>query len=149
MKDLGPQISWRTVFFIEYVRTVLVCGLAWQSNSCPVQVGPLVIHPLFYHFPRVFFGGPVQHSTLQKYVPQFLWMMLRQRIVRRVGRVTKSIRSHTIPSLKRLTEWCLFVGQTPQVLRRFFFSPSPLHISCVLIPTVTQIRLRRGPAAFH
>ncbi|RDX57369.1 hypothetical protein OH76DRAFT_1395165 [Lentinus brumalis] len=49
VKDLGPQISWRTVFLIEYV-------------------GPLVIHPLFYHFPRLFFGGPVQHSTLQKYV---------------------------------------------------------------------------------
>ncbi|RPD60011.1 hypothetical protein L226DRAFT_552913 [Lentinus tigrinus ALCF2SS1-7] len=49
VKDLGPQISWRTVFLIEYV-------------------GPLIIHPLFYHFPRLFFGGPVQHSTLQKYV---------------------------------------------------------------------------------
>ncbi|KAM5530870.1 hypothetical protein V8D89_015455 [Ganoderma adspersum] len=49
VKDLGPQVAWRTVFLIEYA-------------------GPLVIHPLFYHFPRVFFGGPVQHSVLQKYV---------------------------------------------------------------------------------
>ncbi|TBU50459.1 3-oxo-5-alpha-steroid 4-dehydrogenase-domain-containing protein [Dichomitus squalens] len=49
VKDLGPQVSWRTVFLVEYV-------------------GPLIIHPLFYHFPKLFFGGPVQHSVLQKYV---------------------------------------------------------------------------------
>ncbi|KAI0649168.1 3-oxo-5-alpha-steroid 4-dehydrogenase-domain-containing protein [Trametes meyenii] len=49
VKDLGPQIGWRTTYLIEYA-------------------GPLVIHPLIYHFPKVFFGGPVQHSVLQKYV---------------------------------------------------------------------------------
>ncbi|KAI0327827.1 hypothetical protein GY45DRAFT_1327140 [Cubamyces sp. BRFM 1775] len=49
VKDLGPQIGWRTVYLIEYA-------------------GPLVIHPLVYHFPRLFFGGAVQHSVLQKYV---------------------------------------------------------------------------------
>ncbi|KDQ59097.1 hypothetical protein JAAARDRAFT_68653 [Jaapia argillacea MUCL 33604] len=49
VKDLGPQISWRTVFLVEYA-------------------GPLVIHPLIYHFPRIFYGGPVQHSQLQQYV---------------------------------------------------------------------------------
>ncbi|THG95722.1 hypothetical protein EW026_g5975 [Hermanssonia centrifuga] len=49
IKDLGPQISWRTVFIVEYV-------------------GPLIIHPLMYHFPKVFYGGSVQHSLLQHYV---------------------------------------------------------------------------------
>ncbi|KAI0258363.1 3-oxo-5-alpha-steroid 4-dehydrogenase-domain-containing protein [Gloeopeniophorella convolvens] len=49
VKDLGPQVSWRTVFMVEYA-------------------GPLVIHPLFYHLPKVFYRGPVQHSQLQKYV---------------------------------------------------------------------------------
>ncbi|EIN03942.1 hypothetical protein PUNSTDRAFT_116689 [Punctularia strigosozonata HHB-11173 SS5] len=49
VKDLGPQISWRTVFMIEYV-------------------GPLIIHPLIYNLPRIFYGGPVQHSRLQQYV---------------------------------------------------------------------------------
>ncbi|KZT22001.1 hypothetical protein NEOLEDRAFT_1072406 [Neolentinus lepideus HHB14362 ss-1] len=49
VKDLGPQISWRTVFLVEYA-------------------GPLVIHPLIYHFPRFFYGGPVRHSLLQQYV---------------------------------------------------------------------------------
>ncbi|OCH94816.1 hypothetical protein OBBRIDRAFT_746685 [Obba rivulosa] len=49
VKDLGPQISWRTVFLVEYA-------------------GPLVIHPLIYHFPEIFYGGPVKHSLLQKYV---------------------------------------------------------------------------------
>ncbi|KAI0787743.1 3-oxo-5-alpha-steroid 4-dehydrogenase-domain-containing protein [Fomes fomentarius] len=49
VKDLGPQVGWRTVFVVEYG-------------------GPLIIHPLFYHLPNLFFGGPVQHSALQKYV---------------------------------------------------------------------------------
>ncbi|KAH9821603.1 3-oxo-5-alpha-steroid 4-dehydrogenase-domain-containing protein [Melampsora americana] len=49
-KDLGRQISWRTVFLIEYL-------------------GPLIIHPLFY-FPNPLsnqiYKGPVLHSTMQK-----------------------------------------------------------------------------------
>ncbi|TDL25624.1 hypothetical protein BD410DRAFT_765221 [Rickenella mellea] len=49
VKDLGPQISWRTVFLVEYG-------------------GPLIIHPLIYYFPEVFYGGPVRHSQLQTYV---------------------------------------------------------------------------------
>ncbi|KAH9945415.1 3-oxo-5-alpha-steroid 4-dehydrogenase-domain-containing protein [Epithele typhae] len=49
VKDLGPQIGWKTVFVIEYA-------------------GPLVIHPLIYYLPQLFYGGPVQHSTLQTYV---------------------------------------------------------------------------------
>ncbi|KAI0076184.1 hypothetical protein K474DRAFT_1663305 [Panus rudis PR-1116 ss-1] len=49
VKDLGPQIGWRTVFIWEYT-------------------GPLVIHSLFYWLPNVFYGGAVQHSLLQKYV---------------------------------------------------------------------------------
>ncbi|KAG5638546.1 hypothetical protein H0H81_012047 [Sphagnurus paluster] len=49
VKDLGPQISWRTVFLIEYG-------------------GPLVIHPLVYHLPKLWYGQEVQHSSLQKFV---------------------------------------------------------------------------------
>ncbi|VDB86649.1 unnamed protein product [Peniophora sp. CBMAI 1063] len=49
VKDLGPQVSWRTVFLVEYV-------------------GPLIIHPLFYHLPQYIYGGPVQHSAIQKYI---------------------------------------------------------------------------------
>ncbi|KAI9434238.1 3-oxo-5-alpha-steroid 4-dehydrogenase-domain-containing protein [Lactarius indigo] len=49
VKDLGPQVSWRTVFLTEYA-------------------GPLVIHPLLYHLPNIFYRGQVQHSQLQKYV---------------------------------------------------------------------------------
>ncbi|KAI0714285.1 3-oxo-5-alpha-steroid 4-dehydrogenase-domain-containing protein [Cerioporus squamosus] len=39
-----------------------------STDQLEDRAGPLIIHPLFYHFPRVFFGGPVQHSTLQTYV---------------------------------------------------------------------------------
>ncbi|KAG6877204.1 hypothetical protein C0993_009396 [Termitomyces sp. T159_Od127] len=47
VKDLGRQISWRTVFLIEYA-------------------GPLIIHPLIYHFPQLWYGRNVSHSQLQK-----------------------------------------------------------------------------------
>jgi len=49
VKDLGPQISWRTVFLIEYA-------------------GPLLIHPLFYYFPQLIYGKAFEHSLMQKYV---------------------------------------------------------------------------------
>ncbi|EJD06741.1 uncharacterized protein FOMMEDRAFT_102627 [Fomitiporia mediterranea MF3/22] len=48
VKDLGPQVGWRTVFLVEYV-------------------GPIIIHPLFYYFPKLFYDGDFQHSLLQKY----------------------------------------------------------------------------------
>ncbi|OBZ72423.1 hypothetical protein A0H81_08009 [Grifola frondosa] len=65
VKDLGPQISWRTVFIIEYI-------------------GPLLIHPLFYHFPKVFYGGPVQHSTMQKYTYAFVMLHFLKRVLETV-----------------------------------------------------------------
>jgi very-long-chain enoyl-CoA reductase len=47
VKDLGPQIAWRTVFVIEYL-------------------GPLLIHPLFYVLrPRLYRSAPKQASHLQ------------------------------------------------------------------------------------
>ncbi|KLO13034.1 hypothetical protein SCHPADRAFT_874581 [Schizopora paradoxa] len=49
VKDLGPQISWRTVFLIEYV-------------------GPLLIHPIFYFSQKLVYGKTFEHSLMQKYV---------------------------------------------------------------------------------
>ncbi|KAI9566845.1 3-oxo-5-alpha-steroid 4-dehydrogenase-domain-containing protein [Boletus coccyginus] len=49
VKDLGHQISWKTVFLVEYA-------------------GPLVIHPILYYFPQYIWGGPVYHSMLQRFV---------------------------------------------------------------------------------
>ena len=52
VKDLGPQISWRTVFLVEYA-------------------GPLLIHPIIYYLaPLVwsYFGFQYDKSLVQKLV---------------------------------------------------------------------------------
>ncbi|KDQ14837.1 hypothetical protein BOTBODRAFT_32192 [Botryobasidium botryosum FD-172 SS1] len=49
VKDLGPQISWRTVFLVEYA-------------------GPLVIHPIVYHLPQLIYRQAFEHSQMQKVV---------------------------------------------------------------------------------
>ncbi|KAJ3003422.1 3-oxo-5a-steroid 4- dehydrogenase [Thoreauomyces humboldtii] len=47
-KDLGPQIGWTTVFLIEYL-------------------GPLLIHPMLYYLPSIFYPGsaPAPHTRVQ------------------------------------------------------------------------------------
>jgi len=60
VKDLGPQISWRTVFIVEYL-------------------GPLLIHPLFYYFPKLWYGKDFEHSALQKYVFVFVLLHFAKR----------------------------------------------------------------------
>lgn len=47
VKDLGPQISWRTVFIIEYA-------------------GPILIHPMIYSLrPYIYSNAPAEGSHLQ------------------------------------------------------------------------------------
>ncbi|KAI9838714.1 MAG: 3-oxo-5a-steroid 4- dehydrogenase [Thelocarpon superellum] len=46
VKDLGPQIAWRTVFVIEYL-------------------GPLIFHPLFYYLRPLIYGTTTAPSYLQ------------------------------------------------------------------------------------
>ncbi|KAJ2005347.1 3-oxo-5a-steroid 4- dehydrogenase [Coemansia thaxteri] len=47
VKDLGPQIGWQTVFYIEYF-------------------GPIVFHVLVYHFQSLFYGQRFEHSEVQR-----------------------------------------------------------------------------------
>ncbi|TIB71265.1 hypothetical protein E3Q22_02772 [Wallemia mellicola] len=47
VKDLGPQVSWRTVFLVEYA-------------------GPLFIHPFFYHMSSIIYRKPFEHSEMQR-----------------------------------------------------------------------------------
>jgi very-long-chain enoyl-CoA reductase len=49
VRDLGPQIAWRTVFLIEYL-------------------GPLLIHPLFFYGQQLCFGKAFEHTSAQKLV---------------------------------------------------------------------------------
>ncbi|RLV90790.1 hypothetical protein JA1_004337 [Spathaspora sp. JA1] len=47
VKDLGPQISWRTVFLIEYF-------------------GPFIFHPIFYYIAQSYGVESVEHSQTQQ-----------------------------------------------------------------------------------
>ncbi|GAA5873005.1 hypothetical protein JCM3774_004895 [Rhodotorula dairenensis] len=47
IKDLGPQIAWKTVFLTEYF-------------------GPLFIHPLFYYGSKLIYRREFEHSQMQK-----------------------------------------------------------------------------------
>ena len=81
-KDLGPQISWTTVFVIEYVRSTLHDNAL--SHTFLSQIGPLIIHPLMYYFPNAFYGGAVQHSLLQQCVTALTSFRLMLRFLRYV-----------------------------------------------------------------
>ncbi|KAG7446744.1 uncharacterized protein BT62DRAFT_980410 [Guyanagaster necrorhizus] len=60
VKDLGPQLSWKLVFIIEYL-------------------GPMLIHPLFYYFPEWFYGQAVVHSELQRFIFTFVMLHYAKR----------------------------------------------------------------------
>ena len=48
LKDLGPQISWTTVFIIEYL-------------------GPLLIHPFFYYNQELIYGQSAPKTIVQQF----------------------------------------------------------------------------------
>ncbi|KAJ2451045.1 3-oxo-5a-steroid 4- dehydrogenase [Coemansia sp. RSA 2336] len=47
LKDLGPQISWQTVFYVEYL-------------------GPIIFHYFIYNFSELIYGQVVEHSAVQR-----------------------------------------------------------------------------------
>jgi hypothetical protein len=48
-KDLGPQVSYRTLFFFEYL-------------------GPLILYPIFYYFPVYQYFGYKEERTVLLYI---------------------------------------------------------------------------------
>ncbi|KAK7472334.1 Very-long-chain enoyl-CoA reductase [Stygiomarasmius scandens] len=62
LKDLGPQVGWTTVFVVEYT-------------------GPLLIHPIFYYLPELFYGKPVVHSQLQSFVFAMVELHFAKRVL--------------------------------------------------------------------
>ncbi|KAL5101623.1 hypothetical protein RYX36_005950 [Vicia faba] len=66
-KDLGPQVSYRTLFFFEYL-------------------GPLLLYPIFYYYPAVYqyFGykdEPVVHHPVQTYAMYYWCFHYAKRIL--------------------------------------------------------------------
>lgn len=43
-----------------------------STDAYGTQSGPLIFHPLIYHFPTLFYGVAVEHSMLQKCVFQLV-----------------------------------------------------------------------------
>ncbi|RYC64746.1 hypothetical protein CHU98_g1481 [Xylaria longipes] len=73
VKDLGPQIDWRTVYVIEYL-------------------GPLIIHPLIYAL-RLTHPTPSQTLTLYMIMAQFLKRELETRSFRPAGTTLRRVPS--------------------------------------------------------
>ena|SRR5436190_629477 len=48
---VGPQVSWRLVFVIEYI-------------------GPILLHPMFYYCQKLFYGRSFDHSLIQTFIPK-------------------------------------------------------------------------------
>lgn len=56
-----------------------------------LQLGPILIHALVYHFPKVFYGRDVVHSDLQTYVVlPFVLLVICSALTRSVGSCTSS-----------------------------------------------------------
>ncbi|PIA15866.1 hypothetical protein COEREDRAFT_81598 [Coemansia reversa NRRL 1564] len=60
VKDLGPQIGWQTVFYIEYF-------------------GPIIFHYLIYNFQHIFYGQTFEHSAVQ----QRVYMLIMGHFIKR------------------------------------------------------------------
>ena len=62
IKDLGAQISWRTVYMVEYASAYSPPDV-YPLN--PLQLGPMIIHPLLYFYPQFFYRRHLPHSQVQ------------------------------------------------------------------------------------
>ncbi|OMH79248.1 putative enoyl reductase [Zancudomyces culisetae] len=113
-KDLGPQISWRTVFLVEYF-------------------GPMAMHLLVYNLPKLFYGAAgntLVHTTDQRIM---LYMVLGHYMKRELETLFVHKFSHATMPLSNLFKNSFHYHFTGGLFLAYFCY-SPYHTSVVGSP---------------
>lgn len=125
LKDLGPQLGWRTVYVLEYLY-------------------PLLVHPLFYCLQTWVYGAAFEHSLVQKtafamVMAHFLKREFESLFIHRFSRGTmpafnlvKNSFHYAILGGANLAYWVYAPQHTPYTL------PRSLYVGCVVLFAVAE-----------